>query len=141
MSSYLETDFCDAEQGLDFIFGYMSAVYGATFTRHWERVDPSLVRSVWAKELGKFLTYRPSLEYALKHLPPNMPPSAIAFRNTCNSGPAIPIKPVVMIEKQQTQYEKARSEIAKSEALQKLKELKEQMSAGLSKRKDGDDDL
>lgn len=139
MSSYSETDFCQPEEGLDYIFGYMSAIYGASFTRHWERVDPNLVRQVWAKELGRFLTYKPSLEYALSHLPPNMPPSAIAFRNTCNSGPAIPIKPVVMIEKQQTQYEKVRSEIAKSEALQKLKELKEQMSAGIAQRR-GDDE-
>ena len=38
-------------------------------------------------------------------------------------------KPVVMIEKQQTQYEKARSEMAKSEALEKLKELRQQFAA------------
>lgn len=139
MSNYSETDFCQPEEGLDYIFGYMSAIYGASFTRHWERVDPGLVRSVWGKELGKFLSYKPSLDYALSHLPPNMPPSAIAFRNTCNAGPAIPIKPVVMIEKQQTQYEKARTEMAKSEALQKLRELKEQITA--ASRKEESDDL
>lgn len=138
MSNYLETDFCDAEEGLDYVFGYMSAVYGASFTRHWERVDPSLVRSVWKKELGKFLTYKPSLDYAMSHLPPNMPPSAIAFRNTCNGGPMIPIKPVVMIERQQTQYEKARSEIAKSEALEKLKELRQQFAARGTMKEDDD---
>ena len=81
MSNYSETDFCTPEQGLDYIFGYMSAVYGASFTRHWEQVEPELVRSVWQKELGRFLTYKPTLDYALSHLPA-MPPSAIAFRKT-----------------------------------------------------------
>jgi hypothetical protein len=140
MSNYLETDFCEASEGLDYIFGYMSAVYGSSFTRHWEQVDPELVRSVWQKELGKFLTYKPSLEYALGHLPPNMPPSAIAFKKTCNAGPEIPVKPVLRIERQQTQYEKARAEMMKSEALAKLDELKRDIKAGIVSRK-GDDDL
>ena len=133
MSNYLETDFCQPEEGLDYIFGYMSAVYGASFTRHWENVDPELVRSVWQKELGKFLTYKPSLEYAIAHLPPVMPPSAIAFKKTCNDGPAIPVKPVMRIERQQTQYEKARTEMLKSEALAKLKELQRDMRANMYK--------
>ena len=139
MSSYLETDFCDPEEGLDYIFGYMSAVYGASFTRHWERVDPGLVRSVWKKELGRFLTYKPSLDHALGQLPPNMPPSAIAFRNTCNGGPSIPLKPVVFIEKQTTQYERARTEMLKSEALAKLEALKRDIKAGLPIKKEDHD--
>ena len=133
MSNYSETDFCTPEQGLDYIFGYMSGVYGGSFTRHWEQVEPELVRSVWQKELGRFLTYKPLLDYALSHLPPNMPPSAIAFRNTCNAGPAIPVKPMVRIERQQTQYEKARAEMAKSEALAKLAELKRDMKAHINR--------
>lgn len=140
MSNYLETDFCSTEEGLDYIFGYMQAVYGASFSRHWEQVDPDLVRSVWAEELGKFLRYKPTLKYALGHLPPNMPPSAIAFRNICNAGPAIPDKPVVRIERQQTQYERARAEMAKSEALQKLKELKRDIKAGIALKQGGNDE-
>ena len=136
MSNYSENDFCDKEEGLDYIFGYMGAVYGATFTRHWEKVDPSLVRSVWAKELGRFLTYKPSLDYALGHLPPNHPPSAIAFRNTCNAGPQIPAPPNFMITKQPTQYEKAKTEIEKSKALEKLAQLR----AELASRKGFDDE-
>jgi hypothetical protein len=131
MSNYSETDFCQPEEGLDYIFGYMSAVYGASFTRHWEQVEPELVRSVWRRELGRFLTYKPLLDYALTHLPAVMPPSAIAFRNTCNAGPTIPSKPVVRIERQQSQYEKARAEIAKSVALAKLAELRRDMKAGM----------
>jgi hypothetical protein len=133
MSNYLETDFCTPEQGLDYIFGYMSAVYGASFTRHWEQVEPELVRQVWQKELGRFLTYKPTLEHALAQLPPVMPPSAIAFRNTCNGGPDIPVKPVLRIERQPTQYEKARTEMLKSQALAKLAELKRDMKAHISK--------
>lgn len=133
MSNYLETDFCQPEEGLDYIFGYMSAVYGASFTRHWENVDPELVRSVWQKELGKFLTYKPSLEYAIAQLPVNMPPSALAFKKACNAGPEIPVKPVLRIERQPTQYEKARTEMLKSEALAKLKELQRDMRANMYK--------
>jgi hypothetical protein len=128
MSSYLESDFCDPQEGLDYIFGYMSGVYGATFTRHFERVDPDLVRGVWLKELGKFLVYKPSLDYALAHLPATNPPSAITFRNLCNAGPSIPEKPVMKIERQRSQYEIARAEIAKAEALAKLKELRKEFA-------------
>ncbi len=108
MSNYSKTDFLQASEGLDYIFDYMSAVYGASFTRHWERVEPELVRSVWQRALGKFLTYKPSLDYALSHLPPKMPPSASAFRKICNDGPTIPDKPALRFEKQDTQHEKAR---------------------------------
>lgn len=124
MSSYSESDFCDPDEGLDYIFGYMSGVYGSAFTRHWERVDPELVRSVWRRELGRFLTYKPSLDHGLSHLPANMPPSAIAFRGYCNGGPSIPVKPHYMIERQQTQYEKVVGEMEKAKALEKLKELR-----------------
>ena len=133
MSSYSENDFCQPDEGLDYIFGYMGAVYGATFTRHWERVDPELVRSVWRKELGKFLRYKPSLDYAMSHLPPNQPPSAIALRNICNAGPAIPTKPVQMITKQKTQFEAARSEIEKAKALEKLRELRKEFEGSIQR--------
>jgi hypothetical protein len=125
MSNYLETDFCSTEEGLDYIFGYMGAVYGASFSRHWENIDPSLVRNVWAKELGRFLTYKPSLIYALEHLPPTFIPSAVAFRLTCNGGPRIPERPHTMITRQPSQFEKARAEIIKSESLAKLAELRQ----------------
>jgi hypothetical protein len=136
MSNYLETDFCSTEEGLDFIFGYMGAVYGASFTRHWEGVEADFVRQVWAKELGRFLTYKPSLIHALEHLPPTFVPSAVAFRLSCNTGPRIPDKPNTLITKQQTQYEKAKTEMLKSEALAKLEELKRDMKAGIMSKKD-----
>lgn len=129
MSSYSETDFCEAGDGLDYIFAVMGAIYGATFTRHFERVDVDVIRQVWTEKLGVFLTYKPTLDYALDNMPAKMPPTALEFRNICRDGPRIPQKPTVLIERQPTEYEKAMTEIKKSEALAKLKELKAQFSA------------
>jgi hypothetical protein len=124
MSDYLETDFCDADSGLDYIFGYMGAIYGASFNRHWEGMDAGLIRQVWKEQLGRFLTYKPSLDYAIKHLNADFPPSAIKFREYCNAGPYIASKPVVQITRQKTQAEIEESERKKVEALAKLEELK-----------------
>jgi hypothetical protein len=124
MSDYLETDFCDVDSGLDYIFGYMGAIYGASFNRHWEGMDAGLIRQVWKDQLGRFLTYKPSLDFAMKHLNGDFPPSAIKFRDYCNSGPDIPNKPMVQITRQKTQAEIEASEKAKQEALKKLAELR-----------------
>lgn len=83
-------EFCQADEGLDYVFAKLGAIYGATFTRHWEGVDPELVRSTWKEINGKFLTYRPSMDYALEHLDSAFPPSALQFRDSCRKGPSIP---------------------------------------------------
>lgn len=129
MSDYLETDFCDVDSGLDYIFGYMGAIYGASFNRHWEGMDAGLIRQVWKEQLGRFLTYKPSLDYAIKHLNGDFPPSAIKFREYCNAGPHIPSKPVVQITRQKTQAEIEAAEKAKQEALKKLAELRRSFGA------------
>jgi hypothetical protein len=100
MPNYLESDFCSPDEGLDFLFSYMAAVYGASFVRHWDGVESGVIRQVWREQLGRFVTYRPSMEYALAHLPANFPPSAIAFRNLCNGGPRIPDKPNTLLANQ-----------------------------------------
>lgn len=92
MLPYSESDFCSQEQGLDYVFGKMSAIYGAAFTRHWEGVDPTLVRQVWQEECGRMLTYKPKLDYAIKFMNPERPPSALAFAKLLNDGPKIPDK-------------------------------------------------
>ena len=125
MSHYLETDFCSQDDGLDYIFAMMGAIYGATFNRHFEGIDPSIVRSVWKDQVKTFLTYKPSLDFAIQHLNADHPPSAIKFRNLCNSGPSIPVKPVLKIERKLTAHEQIEADRAKAEGLQKLKELKE----------------
>jgi len=89
MSNYSQND-CTQDEGLDYIFGRMSAIYGAAFLRHWEGVDLNLVRQEWQRQLGNFLTYRPSMDYAIDRMDGNFVPSAIKFREFCNAGPAVP---------------------------------------------------
>lgn len=126
MSTYSEADFCTPDQGLDYIFGRMMAIFGATFNRHFDGIDAGFVRQEWKKQLGSFLTYRPSMDFAIEKLDGEFVPSAIKFRNLCNTGPAIPRKPVMAIEKQLTQKEKAEIERNKKIALEKLAELRKQ---------------
>ena len=127
MSVYLETDFCSADDGLDYIFGRMMAIFGSSFARHFEGVDPQLVRQEWKTQLGRFLTYRPSMDFAIKSLDGNFVPNAIKFRNLCNAGPDIPVKPVLKITKQRTQAEIAATEAAKAKAKALLEEMKRSM--------------
>ncbi len=124
MSAYLETDFCSQDEGLDYIFGRMMAIFGSSFARHFDEVDPHLVRQEWKNQLGKFLTYRPSMDFAINNLDGNFVPSAIKFRNLCNSGPDIPVKPVPQITRQRTQAEIAATEAAKAKAKALLAQLK-----------------
>lgn len=129
MSNYLETDFCTQDQGLDYIFGRMMAIFGAPFNRHFDGLDPEFVRDEWKVQLGKFLTYRPSMDFAIAKLDGEFIPSAIKFRNLCNQGPQIPNKPLVQIERKKTLHEQIEADKVKSEALAKLAELKKQFGA------------
>jgi hypothetical protein len=128
MLNYSESDFCTVEDGLDYIFAVMGAIYGAGFKRHWEGMDLNIVRKVWADQVGKFLTYKPSMDYAIKRCSPDFPPSAIKFRDFCNSGPQIPAKPIdtFLIERKMTIHEQIESQRIKAEALAKLSQLKKQ---------------
>jgi len=126
MSSYSETDFCTQDQGLDYIFGRMMAIFGAPFNRHFDGLDPDFVRQEWKTQLGRFLTYRPSMDFAIAKLDGEFIPSAIKFRNLCNQGPYIPIKEVLQIERQPTLHEQMATAKAKQEALKKLAEIRRQ---------------
>lgn len=123
MSVYLESDFCQPEDGLDYIFGRMGAIYGAAFMRHWDGVDHGLVRQTWLEILGVAATYRPKIDYALMHMDSKFPPSALAFKEICNQGPVIPSKPHSQITRQPTQEELRISAQRKEEALAKLREF------------------
>ena len=118
-----EKDFCDADSGFDYIFGMMNAIYGSKFISHWQDVDPMLVRETWKKYLGRFLTYKPSLDFALGKLGKSFP-SAIAFRDLCNQGPEIPVKQVLKIEKQSTEAEKQAALEAREKARKWLEQHK-----------------
>ena len=118
MSNYSQND-CTQDEGLDYIFGRMSAIYGAAFLRHWEGVDLELVRQEWKQQLGRFLTYRPSMDYAIDRLKGEFPPSAITFREFCNAGPNIPRD-----ELQITHDPKPVDPEVVAEARRKLKEMR-----------------
>jgi hypothetical protein len=118
MSNYSNND-CTQDEGLDYIFGRMSAIYGAAFLRHWEGVDLELVRQEWKQQLGRFLTYRPSMDYAIDRLKGEFPPSAITFREFCNAGPNIPRD-----ELQITYEPKPVDPEVVAEAKRKLKEMR-----------------
>jgi hypothetical protein len=125
------SDFCNSEQGFDYIFGRMNAIYGNDFARKWDGIDPNLIRQEWIGTLGYFLTYRPAMDYALRHIDPARPPSSLQFRKICQDGPRIPPKdPLVQIEQKVPEY----SETAKREALAKLAELRKQMVSNYDKK-------
>lgn len=131
MSNYSETDFCTADQGLDYIFARMMAIFGTPFNRHFDGIDPEFVRQEWKNQLGRFLTYRPSMDFAIAKLEGEFIPSAIKFRNLCNAGPAIPVKPVVQIERKKTLHEQIEADKARAEGLAKLVELRNKFKGQL----------
>lgn len=114
-------EFCQADEGLDYVFAKLGAIYGATFLRHWENADPDLVRSTWKDICGKFLTYRPSMDYALEHLDSAFPPSALQFRDSCRKGPAIP-------ERQQLTFTAKPNPDARRRGLEALRQLQAKWS-------------
>jgi hypothetical protein len=119
MPIYSQTDFCTQDQGLDYIFGRLGAIYGAAFTRHWDGVDLSMVRQTWGELLGRYATYRPSMDFALKNMGKFIP-SAIEFKDLCSQAGRIPDKPHTMIEKQLTTEEKVAVAKAKGEAMAQI---------------------
>ena len=126
-SNYSEHDFCTIDQGLDYIFGKMGAIYGATFTRHWDGVDLGLVRDTWAEMLGVYATYKPTIDFALNSMDKAFVPSAIAFKDLCKQAGRIPLKPERTITHQKTQAEMNQAEIDKDIAIAKLREWREKM--------------
>lgn len=123
MSVYSESDFCSADQGLDYIFGKMAAIYGASFTRHWDGVDLMLVRQTWKEMLGVYATYKPTMDFALKSMNQSFVPSAIAFKDLCEQAGRIPVKPERTLTHQKTQAEIDAGRVAKDEALKKIREF------------------
>ena len=89
MSNFLIVDPVKAEDGLDYIFAYMSAAYGNQFVRSFEGVNIDMVRMVWQKELGNYLQSKVVLDYALSNLPHDWPPSVFKFREICKRSPDV----------------------------------------------------
>ncbi len=128
MLAYSESDFCTADQGLDYIFGKMAAIYGAAFTRHWDGVDLALVRQTWKEMLGVYATYKPTMDFALNSMNKAFVPSAIAFKELCAQAGRIPLKPETTLTHQKTQVEIEESQKAKDEAIRKIREFTKKMT-------------
>ena len=122
-----EQDFCNADDGFDYIFTKMNAIYGATFANHWREIDPDIIRDTWKQNCWIGLTYRPKMDYALKNMNPDRPPSALAFAKLLIDGPSIPVQQYTAITKQLIEEERVVLQEAKSNAMERLKELSEEM--------------
>jgi hypothetical protein len=129
MSDYSENDFCTEDDGLDYIFTKLGAIFGATFMRHFDGLQSEVVREVWKEQIGKFLTYRPSMDFAIQHLNSEFIPSAIKFRELCNSGPSIPSNQL-KLENNPTPLSFEDQEKVKAEGLEKMRELRKIFKGG-----------
>lgn len=89
MSNFLVLNPVEPDDGLDYLFAYMGAVYGSRFLKNWEGTNLDLVRQVWKKELGPYLKSKEILDFALSHLPADFPPSAIGFKELCKKSPDV----------------------------------------------------
>jgi hypothetical protein len=122
MKPYIASDFCTLENGIKYLFARMGAIYGSQFTRHWEGVDEAITRQTWGEILGRYATYKPTMDFALKHMG-KFVPSAIEFKDLCSQAGRIPDKPETLIEKQPTTEEKIAIARAKGEAMAKIAEF------------------
>lgn len=114
---------CTPDEGFDYIFGRMSAIYGNDFARKWDGIDPHLIRQEWIGTLGYYLTHRETMDFALANLDPVRPPSSLQMKKLCYDAPrVVPVYKVLETSKS-SNY----SEEGKRAGLAKLEELKKRM--------------
>jgi hypothetical protein len=123
MFEYNKADFCEPEQGIKYLFAKISIIYGSKFNSHWEGIDQQSILQTWAELLGVYATYRPSMDFAIRNMDKNFIPSALAVFELCKQAGRIPDKPHSMITKQATAAELIQAQIAKNEALRKIREF------------------
>ena len=122
---YKESDFMSKDEGIKYLFNMLSIIYGARITNHWGEMNLNAVMNVWKEMIGGYLTYRPTLDFALQHLDANsFIPTPMAIKQLCNQAGRIPVKPEATITHQKTQAELEATSKAKEEALAKLAEFK-----------------
>jgi hypothetical protein len=122
---YKESDFCTKEDGILYVFKMFSIIYGARFTSHWGEMNVNSVMDVWKNMIGNYLTYRPTIDFALKNLDSSgFVVTPMAFIELCKQAPRIPVKPERTITHQPTQQEMIKNAKAKEEAIAKIREWK-----------------
>ena len=124
MRDYKESDFCTQEEGIKYVFKMFSIIYGSKITNHWGGMNINVVMETWRGMIGNYLTYRPSLDFALKNLDSKgFITNPMAFKDLCAQAGRIPVKPEATLTHQKTQEKLRVDAKAKEEALQKIKEF------------------
>jgi hypothetical protein len=120
---YKESDFCSKEEGIQYLFKMMSIIYGARLSNHWGEMNKASVMEVWKNMIGNYLTYRPTIDFAIKNLDPSgFVVTPMGFMELCKQAGRIPVKPERTITHQPTQAEIEKNAKAKDEAIAKLRE-------------------
>ena len=118
---YKETDFISRDEGIQYVFRKFSIIYGSRFASHWENMSMAAVMATWMDMIGNYLTYRPTLDFALNNLDSKgFVTTPMAFKELCSQAGRIPVKPERTITYQKTQAEIARDLENKEIAMQKL---------------------
>ena len=118
---YKETDFWSQDQGIQYVFKMFSIIYGARFASHWENMSMAAVMATWKEMIGNYLTYRPTLDFALKNLDSKgFVTTPMAFKELCSQAGRIPVKPEKTLTHQKTQAEIERDAKNKEIAMEKL---------------------
>lgn len=123
---YNESDFCTKEAGIQYVFTMFSVIYGAKFANHWGNVDVNAVMETWKEMLGKHLTYKPSLKWAIQNLAPSsFVPTPMMFLDLCKQAGRIPVKPEATLTHQKTKAEIEAGAKMREEALAKIRQFKQ----------------
>lgn len=75
------------QQWIDRIFERLTLTYGRDFLERWRGIDLDAVKADWAIVLGGMRDHPDMLAYALQHLPPDRPPTALQFRELARRCP------------------------------------------------------
>ena len=77
---------CLSEQQAKTIIARLQLAYGKTFTDKWQDVPQDALIADWAQRLGAYAGDDEAVAYALEHLPPSFPPTAMEFAELCERG-------------------------------------------------------
>jgi hypothetical protein len=121
MNEYKESDFCTQDEGIKYIFKMFSIIYGNKIATHWGDMNITTVMNTWKGMIGNYLTYRPSLDFALQNLDPKgFVTNPMAFKELCSQAGRIPIKPEATLTHQKMESEKIADAKAAEEARAKM---------------------
>lgn len=75
-------------KAVDRLFDRLMATYGREWVSKWDGIEISMVKSMWAHELGSFADRLDALGWALENLPSRCP-NVIEFKQLCRQAPRI----------------------------------------------------